>query len=82
VTGGADYETLLRRCVNVLVELIQTKVNYVVQEAIIVIRDIFRKYPNKYEVGSKTGFAFHSPHLALIAMTQALSNASKYNLCC
>jgi hypothetical protein len=33
----------------VLVELIQTKVNYVVQEAIIVIRDIFRKYPNKYE---------------------------------
>jgi AP-1 complex subunit beta-1 len=37
------------RCVQVLVELIQTKVNYVVQEAIIVIRDIFRKYPNKYE---------------------------------
>mmetsp|Transcript_27871 Transcript_27871/g.63052 ORF Transcript_27871/g.63052 Transcript_27871/m.63052 type:complete len:959 (-) Transcript_27871:1-2877(-) len=37
------------RCVNVLVTLIQTKVNYVVQEAIIVIRDIFRKYPNKYE---------------------------------
>eukprot|EP00281_Chroomonas_sp_CCMP1168_P035821 CAMPEP_0206239052 /NCGR_PEP_ID=MMETSP0047_2-20121206/15164_1 /ASSEMBLY_ACC=CAM_ASM_000192 /TAXON_ID=195065 /ORGANISM="Chroomonas mesostigmatica_cf, Strain CCMP1168" /LENGTH=635 /DNA_ID=CAMNT_0053663671 /DNA_START=156 /DNA_END=2060 /DNA_ORIENTATION=- len=37
------------RCVNVLVELIQTKVNYVVQEAIIVIRNIFRKYPNKYE---------------------------------
>ncbi|KAK2083547.1 AP-2 complex subunit beta [Saguinus oedipus] len=27
----------------------ETKVNYVVQEAIIVIRDIFRKYPNKYE---------------------------------
>uniref|UniRef100_A0A2K5E9W2 AP complex subunit beta n=1 Tax=Aotus nancymaae TaxID=37293 RepID=A0A2K5E9W2_AOTNA len=26
-----------------------TKVNYVVQEAIVVIRDIFRKYPNKYE---------------------------------
>jgi AP-1 complex subunit beta-1 len=32
-----------------LLELIQTKVNYVVQEAIIVIKDIFRKYPNKYE---------------------------------
>jgi AP-1 complex subunit beta-1 len=29
--------------------LIQTKVNYVVQEAIVVIKDIFRKYPNKYE---------------------------------
>jgi AP-1 complex subunit beta-1 len=37
------------RCVNVLLELIQTKVNYVVQEAIVVIKDIFRKYPNRYE---------------------------------
>lgn len=33
------------RCVNVLLELINTKVNYVVQEAIVVIKDIFRKYP-------------------------------------
>ena len=32
-----------------LLDLIQTKVNYVVQEAIVVIKDIFRKYPNKYE---------------------------------
>ena len=31
-----------------LLDLIQTKVNYVVQEAIVVIKDIFRKYPNKY----------------------------------
>lgn len=37
------------RCVETLVDLIQTKVNYVVQEAIVVIKDIFRKYPNKYE---------------------------------
>eukprot|EP00803_Ostreobium_quekettii_P000388 evm.model.scf_677.5 EVM.evm.TU.scf_677.5 scf_677:55350-65577(+) len=37
------------RCIKVLLELIQTKVNYVVQEAIIVIKDIFRRYPNKYE---------------------------------
>ena len=36
-------------CINVLLELIQTKVNYVVQEAIIVIKDIFRRYPNRYE---------------------------------
>lgn len=36
------------RCVSTLLDLIQTKVNYVVQEAIVVIRDIFRKYPNKY----------------------------------
>jgi AP-1 complex subunit beta-1 len=31
------------RCVNVLVSLIETKVNYLVQEASIVIRDILRK---------------------------------------
>uniref|UniRef100_H2ZFP4 AP complex subunit beta n=1 Tax=Ciona savignyi TaxID=51511 RepID=H2ZFP4_CIOSA len=37
------------RCVSTLLDLIQTKVNYVVQEAIVVIKDIFRKYPNKYE---------------------------------
>eukprot|EP00596_Hydrurales_sp_CCMP1899_P003477 CAMPEP_0119043190 /NCGR_PEP_ID=MMETSP1177-20130426/18853_1 /TAXON_ID=2985 /ORGANISM="Ochromonas sp, Strain CCMP1899" /LENGTH=850 /DNA_ID=CAMNT_0007010739 /DNA_START=57 /DNA_END=2608 /DNA_ORIENTATION=+ len=37
------------RCINVLLDLIQTKVNYVVQEAIVVIKDIFRKYPNRYE---------------------------------
>ncbi|KAG9321386.1 hypothetical protein KVV02_005759 [Mortierella alpina] len=37
------------RCVNVLLDLINTKVNYVVQEAIIVIKDIFRKYPKRYE---------------------------------
>eukprot|EP00164_Ancoracysta_twista_P004132 GFYU01005549.1.p1 GENE.GFYU01005549.1~~GFYU01005549.1.p1 ORF type:complete len:929 (+),score=345.40 GFYU01005549.1:52-2838(+) len=37
------------RCINVLLELIETKVNYVVQEAIVVIKDIFRKYPNRYE---------------------------------
>ena len=27
----------------------KTKIDYVVQEAIIVIKDIFRKYPNRYE---------------------------------
>mmetsp|Transcript_32785 Transcript_32785/g.83205 ORF Transcript_32785/g.83205 Transcript_32785/m.83205 type:complete len:911 (-) Transcript_32785:492-3224(-) len=37
------------KCVNVLLELIATKVNYVVQEAVIVIKDIFRRYPNQYE---------------------------------
>ena len=35
------------RCVSTLLDLIQTKVNYVVQEAIVVIKDIFSKYPNK-----------------------------------
>jgi hypothetical protein len=28
---------------------VQTKVSHVVQEAIVVIKDVFRKYPNKYE---------------------------------
>ena len=42
-------ETSAERCVSTLLDLIQTKVNYVVQEAIVVIKDIFRKYPNKYE---------------------------------
>ncbi len=30
-------------------ELIKTKIDYFVQESIIVIKDIFRKYPNRYE---------------------------------
>lgn len=42
-------ERAAERCINVLLELIQTKVNYVVQESIVVIKDIFRKYPNRYE---------------------------------
>lgn len=42
-------ESTSDRCISVLLALIQTKVNYVVQEAIVVIKDIFRKYPNRYE---------------------------------
>ena len=42
-------ERAAERCINVLLDLIQTRVNYVVQEAVIVIKDIFRKYPNRYE---------------------------------
>lgn len=42
-------EPAAEKCVSTLLDLIQTKVNYVVQEAIVVIKDIFRKYPNKYE---------------------------------
>lgn len=38
-------ESATERCVNTLLDLINTKVNYVVQEAIVVIKDIFRKYP-------------------------------------
>ncbi|KAK9867573.1 hypothetical protein WJX84_010901 [Apatococcus fuscideae] len=46
---AVSIEKAAERCINVLLELIQTKVNYVVQEAIIVIKDIFRRYPNRYE---------------------------------
>lgn len=35
--------------IQVLLELIDNKVSYVVQEAVIVIKDIFRRYPGKYE---------------------------------
>jgi len=46
--AAIKLERAAERCINVLLELIQTKVNYVVQEAIIVIKDIFRRYPNRY----------------------------------
>lgn len=38
-------ESASEKCVNTLLDLIATKVNYVVQEAIVVIKDIFRRYP-------------------------------------
>ena len=38
-------EESAERAVNVLLELINTKVGYVVQEVIVVIKDIFRRYP-------------------------------------
>ena len=37
------------RCIQTLLNLMQTKISYVVQEAIVVIKDIFRRYPNQYE---------------------------------
>lgn len=42
-------DTAAERCVHVLLDLIATKVSYVVQEAVVVIKDIFRKYPHNYE---------------------------------
>lgn len=35
------------QCVGVLVDLIRARVPHVVQEAVVVIKDIFRRYPNK-----------------------------------
>jgi AP-2 complex subunit beta-1 len=37
------------QCIQALLGLIETKVTYVVQEAVIVIKDIFRRYPGQYE---------------------------------
>jgi vesicle coat complex subunit len=37
------------KCLNCLLELIKTKINYVVQESIVVIKDVFRKYPTGFE---------------------------------
>lgn len=37
------------KCVHVLIEIIKTKIAYVVQESVVVIKDIFRRYPNQYE---------------------------------
>lgn len=42
-------EPAARRCINLLLELVATKVTYIVQEATVVIRNIFRKYPDQYE---------------------------------
>ncbi|CAK9783551.1 putative clathrin binding protein [Cutaneotrichosporon oleaginosum] len=47
--AAIKIESAAERCVTVLMELIETRVSYVVQEAVIVIKDIFRKYPHSYE---------------------------------
>ena len=42
-------ENIADKCVLCLWEALRTKIPYLVQEAVIVIRDVFRKYPSKYE---------------------------------
>ncbi|KAF9074612.1 adaptin N terminal region-domain-containing protein [Rhodocollybia butyracea] len=46
---AVKIDSAAERCVHVLLELIDTRVSYVVQEAVVVMRDIFRKYPSTYE---------------------------------
>ncbi|GAA5914554.1 adaptin domain-containing protein [Sporobolomyces salmoneus] len=46
---AVKIESAAERCVNVLLDLISTRVSYVVQESIVVIKDIFRRYPQRYE---------------------------------
>ena len=42
-------ESAADKCVSALLELIESKISYVVQEAVVVMRDIFRRFPNRYE---------------------------------
>ncbi|KAI5291320.1 hypothetical protein KEM54_005406 [Ascosphaera aggregata] len=42
-------EPAARLCIDTLIDLVNAKVPYIVQEATVVIRNIFRKYPNRYE---------------------------------
>ena len=41
-------ENTAPECVKVLVQLLESKISYVVQEATIVMRDIYRRYPNQF----------------------------------
>ncbi|KAI1951957.1 hypothetical protein LOZ57_001371 [Ophidiomyces ophidiicola] len=42
-------ESASSQCIETLLDLVSAKVPYIVQEATVVIRNIFRKYPNQYE---------------------------------
>jgi hypothetical protein len=46
-----SIQSAAERCINVLLELISTKVNYVVQESIVVIKDIFRCHLGSVRAG-------------------------------
>lgn len=42
-------ESAARQCIETLLELVNARIPYIVQEATVVIKNIFRKYPNQYE---------------------------------
>ena len=46
---GIKIEPAAQDCIDSLLLLVSTKVSYIVQEATVVIKNIFRKYPNRYE---------------------------------
>ncbi|QSL67198.1 hypothetical protein MERGE_001588 [Pneumocystis wakefieldiae] len=43
------FEGITERCVNILLTLIETKIPHIIQESILAIKNLFRKYPNEYE---------------------------------
>jgi len=59
---AVKIEAATQKCIDVLLQLIKTRINYVVQEGIIVIKDIFRKYPNR--VRPPPGSCEHGAHTA------------------
>lgn len=42
-------ERAAEACLEALMELVSTNISYIVQEATVVIKNIFRRYPNRYE---------------------------------
>ncbi|KAK9451301.1 adaptin N terminal region-domain-containing protein [Limtongia smithiae] len=42
-------ESSATACIDALLGLVETRVSYIVQEATVVIKNIFRRYPNRYE---------------------------------
>lgn len=42
-------ESAADECVDELMDLVSTRVSYIIQEAVIVLKNIFRRYPNRYE---------------------------------
>lgn len=46
---AVKIESAANTCVEELMELISTQVSYIIQEATIVLKNIFRKYPTRYE---------------------------------
>jgi AP-1 complex subunit beta-1 len=49
-------EKTVDKCVNALIDLVKMKVQYAVQEILIVMKDIFRRYPNRFEMVIKDLF--------------------------
>jgi AP-1 complex subunit beta-1 len=47
---AVKLERAADRCVRALQELIQLRIGPILQEVVIVMRDIFRRYPNRYEM--------------------------------
>jgi hypothetical protein len=45
---AVNFESAAGSCVDKIVALVKTKVEYVIQECIVVSVDIFRRYPNQY----------------------------------